>query len=213
MSSFKRSFHSCIARQRSFYDVLHLNERADKRAIKSNYYKLSKKYHPDLNPNNKEAHKLFLEINEAYAILGNEASKKKYDYDRSTGSGDDAKYTNNMAKYSRAGGGGGNKQAWHFRNRRPRSTGSASAQDQAERMRQSTAGGGGFNHGEHFNKHYAAEEHRRKQRVENAARRRRAGGDDSVPGQRAKEMENVWGRFWRLGALLAGIAYATQHLT
>ncbi|CEP08799.1 hypothetical protein [Parasitella parasitica] len=209
---FKRSFYSSISRHRNFYDILQLHERADKRTIKASYYRLSKKYHPDLNPNNKEAHKLFLEINEAYAILGNEASKKKYDYERSTGSSHNAEYTNTMARYSKAGGSGGNKQAWHFRNRRPRSTGSASAQEQAEKMRQSTAGGG-FNHDEHFNRHYAAEEHRRKQRVENAARRRRAAGDDSVPGQRAKEMENLWGRFWRLGVLLAGIAYATQHLT
>ncbi|KAL9548200.1 hypothetical protein PS6_006725 [Mucor atramentarius] len=197
MLLFKRAFHSSISRQkRNFYDVLQLNERADKRTIKANYYKLSKKYHPDLNPNNKEAHKLFLEINEAYAVLGNEASKRKYDYERSSGSGDDAHYTNTMAKYSRAGGSGGNTQAWHFRNRRPRSTGSTSAKEQAERMRQSTPGSGG-----------------RRQRMEKAAHRRRAAGDDSVPGKRAEGMENVWGRLWRLGVVLAGIAYATQHLT
>ncbi|KAF1807153.1 DnaJ domain-containing protein [Mucor lusitanicus] len=210
----KRSFHVSISRQkRNFYDVLQLNERADKRTIKANYYKLSKKYHPDLNPNNKEAHQLFLEINEAYAVLGNEASKKKYDYERSSGGGDDAHYSNPMAKYSRAGGSGGNTQAWHFRNRRPRSTGSTSAKEQAERMRQSTPGGGGFNYNEHYNKHYENEEHRRRQRVEKAAHRRRAAGDDSVPGKRAEGMENVWGRLWRLGVVLTGIAYATQHLT
>lgn len=214
MLLFKRSFHSSITRQRSFYDILQLNERADKRTIKANYYKLSKKYHPDLNPNNKEAHKSFLEINEAYAILGNEASKKKYDYDRTSGSSSsDSHYTNPMAKYSRAGGSGGNTQAWHFRNRRPRSTGSTSAQEQAERMRTSTPGGGGFNYNEHFTKHYENEEHRRRQRVENAAHRRRAAGDDSVPGKKAVGMENLWGRLWRLGVVLTGIAYAAQQIS
>ncbi|OBZ83731.1 Chaperone protein DnaJ, partial [Choanephora cucurbitarum] len=69
----KRGFSSSSVSRRNFYDVLQLRENADRKSIKANYYKLSKKYHPDLNPNNKEAHKLFLEINEAYAVLGNEA--------------------------------------------------------------------------------------------------------------------------------------------
>jgi curved DNA-binding protein CbpA len=211
---YRRSFHSTVARQkRNFYDILNLNERADKRTIKANYYKLSKKYHPDLNPNNKEAHKLFVEINEAYAVLGNEASKKKYDYDRSSGGSSDdvGGYNNPMAKYSRAGGSKSNTQAWHFRNRKPRSTGSASAREQAEHMRSGT--GGGFNHTEHYYRHYEAEEHRRKKRMEKAAERRRAAGDDSVLGKPAQGMESLWGRLWRLGIVLTGIAYATQALS
>lgn len=209
---FIRSFHSSISHQRKYYDILQLNHLADKRTIKSNYYKLSKKYHPDLNPNNQQAHKMFLEINEAYAVLGNEASKKKYDYDCSGGGGN-ASHMNSAAKYSRAGGSGGNTQAWHFRNRRPRSTGSTSAQEQAERMRNDQSGtGAGFNHNEHHHRHYEAEEARRRQRMANAAERKRAAGDESVPGKKAHGMENIWGRLWRLGIVLTGIGYAAQTI-
>ena len=209
---FRRCFHSTTLRERRYYDVLQLNHRADKRTIKANYYKLSKKYHPDLNPNNEQAHKMFVEINEAYAVLGNEASKKKYDYESMHGGSHNASHVSPVAKYSRAGSGGGNKQAWHFRNRRaPRSTGSESAKEQAERMqkeREDTK----FNQAEHFSKHYEAEEIRRKQRMENAAQRKRAAGDESVPGKKAPGMENTWGRLWRLGIVLTGIAYAAEAI-
>lgn len=208
---FRRSFHSTITRQKRYYDILQLKESADKRTIKAHYYRLSKKYHPDLNPNNKQAHKMFLEINEAYAVLGNEASKKKYDYESNGGNG---QHVNNAARYSRAGGSGGNTQAWHFRNRRaPRSTGSTSAQEQAQNMKNDKSGtGGGFNYSEHYNRHYEAEEHRRRQRMEHAAERRRAAGDDTVGSKKAPGMENIWGRLWRLGVVLTGIAYATQYI-
>ncbi|KAI8376939.1 DnaJ domain-containing protein [Blakeslea trispora] len=200
---YKRSFSSSSFCRRNFYDVLQLRENADRKSIKANYYKLSKKYHPDLNPNNKEAHKLFLEINEAYAVLGNEASKRRYDSDRSDSS-------SNASRWSRSGG-GSNTQAWqHFRNRRARSTGSASAKEQAERMGKQAAAGGGFNYNEHYNRHYAAEEHRRRERMANAAKRRKEAGDETVMGERAPEMQNLWGRLWRLGIVLTGIAYATQ---
>lgn len=214
---YRRYFHSTVARQkRCFYDVLNLNDRADKRAIKSNYYKLSKKFHPDLNPNNKEAKKMFVEINEAYAVLGNEATKKRYDYDRNSGrsSNEDGEYQNPMAKYSRAGGSNSNTQAWHFRNRKPRTTGSASAKEQAERMKNDRSRtSGGFNHAEHHYRHYEAEEIRRRKRMDNAAERRKAAGDDTVLGKPARGMENLWGRLWRLGVVLTGIAYAAQALS
>ncbi|GAA5809081.1 hypothetical protein MFLAVUS_002484 [Mucor flavus] len=203
----KRSFHSSIARQKKYYDILQLKHNADKKTIKSNYYKLSKKFHPDLNPNNKEAHAMFLNINEAYGVLGNEASKRKYDYDYDD---DNNSHRNTAATYSRTGGGSANSQAWHFRNRRaPRSTGSSSAKEQAERMRKDKAEGR-FDHREHYNKHYEAEEHRRRQRMEKATERRRAAGDENVPNKVAPGMENLWGRFWRLGVVLTGIAYVAQ---
>ncbi|KAI8354615.1 DnaJ domain-containing protein, partial [Choanephora cucurbitarum] len=152
--------------RRNFYDVLQLRENADRKSIKANYYKLSKKYHPDLNPNNKEAHKLFLEINEAYAVLGNEASKRRYDSDRTESS-------SNASRWSRTTGGGSNTQAWqHFRNRRARSTGSSSAKEQAEKMGRQATAGSGFNYNEHYSRHYAAEEHKRRERMANAAKRR-----------------------------------------
>ncbi|KAI9336248.1 DnaJ domain-containing protein [Pilaira anomala] len=205
----KRSFHSTIVGRKRYYDILQLKHNADKKTIKTNYYRLSKKYHPDLNPNNKQAHAMFLDVNEAYSVLGNEASKRKYDYDNSDSGGSSR---NNVANYSRSGGSGGNTQAWHFRNRKaPRSTGSTSAREQAEKMKKDKAEGK-FDHSEHLNKHYEAEEHRRRHRVEKATERRRAAGDETTPGKVAPGMENLWGRFWRLGAVLTAIAYVAQKI-
>lgn len=213
---FKRAFHSSIARQKRYYDILQLKHNADKRTIKSNYYKLSKKYHPDLNPNNKQAHQMFLEINEAYAVLGNEASKRKYDNEShgpSTSHHDHGHGHVHAAKYSRSGGGGGNKQAWHFRNRKAaRATGSTSAQEQAERMRNHYADSGDSTQNNPYSQRYEAEEQRRRERVQNANERRRAAGDSSIPGKVAPGMENLWGRLWRLGIVLTGIAYVANKL-
>ncbi|KAA5654844.1 J domain-containing protein, partial [Pseudomonas aeruginosa] len=47
--------------------------------IKKAYRRLAKKYHPDLNPNDKEAQEKFKDINEAYEVLGDEDKRKKYD--------------------------------------------------------------------------------------------------------------------------------------
>ncbi|KAI9484308.1 DnaJ domain-containing protein, partial [Zychaea mexicana] len=66
-------------KRKNHYDVLNVHRNADKRVIKKQYYRLSKQYHPDLNPNNTDAHAKFLEVNEAYAVLGNEASRRRYD--------------------------------------------------------------------------------------------------------------------------------------
>jgi curved DNA-binding protein CbpA len=206
---FKRCFHSTLISQKNFYEILQLNERADKKLIKSSYYKLSKQYHPDLNPNNKDAHIKFLEINEAYAILGNEASKSKYDGERIFGGGHTSS-NHTSPSYSRTGGGNSYTQAWRARNRTPKSTGSTSARAQADAWRKTTEGVR-YNTAEHYSRHYEQEEVRRRLRMENAANRRRAAGDP-VPGSRADEGQNTWSRFWRLGAVLTGISYATQTI-
>tara|TARA_R110002153_G_C13330512_1_gene497958 strand:- start:2759 stop:3685 length:927 start_codon:yes stop_codon:yes gene_type:complete len=54
---------------KEYYDILGLNQNADKNEVKKAYRKLSKKHHPDLNPNNKQAEEKFKKISEAYEIL------------------------------------------------------------------------------------------------------------------------------------------------
>ncbi|UZO80396.1 J domain-containing protein [Aquimarina sp. ERC-38] len=62
-----------------YYKVLGVAKDASDKDIKKAYRKLARKYHPDLNPNNKEAEKKFKEINEANEVLSNAENRKKYD--------------------------------------------------------------------------------------------------------------------------------------
>src|SRR5882724_4506784 len=62
-----------------YYKILGLNKNASQEDIKKAYRKLARKYHPDLNPNDKEANKKFQQINEANEVLSDEANRKKYD--------------------------------------------------------------------------------------------------------------------------------------
>lgn len=65
--------------KRDYYEVLGLSKGASEEEIKKAYRKLAKKYHPDLNPGNKEAEAKFKEVNEAYGILSDPEKKAKYD--------------------------------------------------------------------------------------------------------------------------------------
>ena len=62
-----------------YYKVLGLNKNATEKDIKSAYRKLARKYHPDLNPNDKDAKKKFQEINEANEVLSDPEKRKKFD--------------------------------------------------------------------------------------------------------------------------------------
>ena len=62
-----------------YYKVLGINRDASQKEIRSAYRKLARKYHPDLNPNDKEAERKFKEVNEANEVLSNPENKKKYD--------------------------------------------------------------------------------------------------------------------------------------
>jgi curved DNA-binding protein len=62
-----------------YYKVLGLNKDASADDIKKAYRKLARKYHPDLNPNDKEANKKFQQINEANEVLSDPENRKKYD--------------------------------------------------------------------------------------------------------------------------------------
>lgn len=62
-----------------YYKILGLAKTATTEEIKKAYRKLARKYHPDVNPNDKEAHKKFQEINEANEVLSDPEKRKKYD--------------------------------------------------------------------------------------------------------------------------------------
>ena len=65
---------------KDYYSILGVNKDANESEIKKSYRKLSKQYHPDLNPNNKEAEEKFKDIAEAYSVLSD--SEKRSNYDR-----------------------------------------------------------------------------------------------------------------------------------
>ncbi|MBG6131869.1 curved DNA-binding protein [Aquimarina sp. EL_43] len=62
-----------------YYKILGISKNASDSDIKKAYRKLARKYHPDLNPNDKEAERKFKEINEANEVLSNPENRKKYD--------------------------------------------------------------------------------------------------------------------------------------
>ena len=62
-----------------YYKILGVSKNASEKDIKKAYRKLARKYHPDLNPNDKVAEKKFKEINEANEVLSNPENRKKYD--------------------------------------------------------------------------------------------------------------------------------------
>jgi curved DNA-binding protein len=62
-----------------YYKILGLPKNATTKDIKKAYRNLARKYHPDLNPNDKTSEKKFKEVNEANAVLGSDENRKKYD--------------------------------------------------------------------------------------------------------------------------------------
>ena len=68
-----------MADKRDYYEVLGVPKDADDAAIKKAYRQLAKKYHPDMNPGDKEAEIKFKEASEAYAVLSDAEKRRQYD--------------------------------------------------------------------------------------------------------------------------------------
>ncbi|OUO49924.1 molecular chaperone DnaJ [Parabacteroides sp. An277] len=62
-----------------YYNILGVSKDASQEDIKKAFKKLARKYHPDLNPNDPDAHRKFQEINEANEVLSDPEKRKKYD--------------------------------------------------------------------------------------------------------------------------------------
>ena len=82
-----------MADKQDYYEVLGLSKGASADEIKKAYRQMAKKYHPDMNPDNKEAEQKFKDVNEAYAVLSDPEKKAQYDqyghsaFDQSSGFG------------------------------------------------------------------------------------------------------------------------------
>ena len=68
-----------MADKKDYYEVLGVEKNADEATIKKAYRSLAKKYHPDMNPGDKEAEMKFKEVNEAYDVLSDSDKRAKYD--------------------------------------------------------------------------------------------------------------------------------------
>lgn len=65
--------------KRDYYEVLGVDKTADEATIKKAYRKLAMQFHPDKNPDNKEAEEKFKEASEAYEVLSDKDKRQRYD--------------------------------------------------------------------------------------------------------------------------------------
>ncbi|HEX9151208.1 MAG TPA: J domain-containing protein [Flavobacterium sp.] len=87
-----------------YYKILEVDKKASEADIKKAYRKMARKYHPDLNPNDKEAERKFKEINEANEVLSHAENRKKYDeYGENWQHAEQYEKAKQQGQYSRGG--------------------------------------------------------------------------------------------------------------
>lgn len=191
--------HYVIGARQTHYDTLHLSQDASPKEVKSSFYELSKKYHPDHNPEDKSARNRFHKINDAYTVLSNAERRRRYDRElqRPTGS--------STSRMSAAGG----RPASGLSRRRTRPQGPPPSYRAPWRATSNenayTAEAPHFNHSEHYRQHYAHERKRqeaatREQQRADAARARLAD-------------QGFWARFASISLVVAAIYYITGGIS
>ena len=119
---------------KDYYKVLGVSKKADKAEIKKAYRKLARKFHPDVNPDDKSAEDKFKELNEAYEVLSDPDKRQKYD-----------QFGASWKQYSHTGGRPEDFN-WNQWTTRPGSAGTTRTvtQEELEQMLGRDFGGGGL---------------------------------------------------------------------
>lgn len=94
---------------KDYYQTLGVPRGADEKEIKAAYRKLARKYHPDVNPNDKASEAKFKEISQAYEVIGDTDKRKLYDQ-----YGANWEHAQHMGDYAGAGGSGADFGDFHF---------------------------------------------------------------------------------------------------
>src|SRR3954466_15274001 len=105
---------------KDYYNTLGVKRTASEKEIKSAFRKMARKYHPDLNPSDREAEAKFKEANEAYEVLSDPDKRKKYDqfgsdwerYQQAQGSPGGFDFSRYAQSYGGAGGTGAGAQGF-----------------------------------------------------------------------------------------------------
>jgi len=98
-----------------YYKVLGIDKNASDKEVKAAYRKQARKYHPDVNPGDKEAHKKFQELNEANEVLSDPEKRKKYDqYGKDWKHADQFEQQASRQQQTRSTSGGGQSYAESF---------------------------------------------------------------------------------------------------